>query len=192
MRFFFFLLLQHRFLLLHLVLGLLLPYPLLTIPCRYLSLLLLVNLNSTIHRNFPSCVRCGDMHLIWMCRVLRRDVKAIVRRLSVMLRACFVILTSGHGSNAGCSVVVVASRCRFVLVPRFTVPSLAFTKRSKMKWIFRRLCGVSLGSRGRKLVGRLSSYVVHLVITISRNASIIGRETSSFVLLCHSRGIFPG
>lgn len=76
-----------------------LPYPLLTTPCRYLSLLSLVDLNSTVHRHFPSRTTCKSMRLVWMRRGLPTCMRAIVLWLFMIITACFTILTLGVGQT---------------------------------------------------------------------------------------------
>lgn len=52
----------------------------------------------------------------------------------------------GTGSNVGWTVVDVARMCPVVSVLWLTVPLFAATRRSKMKWICRRLWSVSMDS----------------------------------------------
>lgn len=123
---------------LHLV-DLLLQFYQLTKPCQYLSPLLLVDLNSAIHRRFPSLIMCGSMHPICVWFVLWKCVQAIVRWRSIIVRRFCAIRTLGRESNVGSTVVDVACLCRVASVPRLIVLSIAATKRSKKRTICRRL-----------------------------------------------------
>lgn len=48
-------------------------------------LLLLVDLNSTIHSHFPSCIMCKSVFFVWKRRAFRACVQAIVRWPSEIL-----------------------------------------------------------------------------------------------------------
>lgn len=139
MPFSFFVPLHHFWLLLHILHWLRfhqlhLLYQITTL-CRYLSLLLLGDLKSTIQGGFTSYVMWKSMRHIWKSCVSRNGVQAIVRRPSVVVKSCCRIPMLGSGSNAGHTVDMVCL-CRDASVLRFTVLLTGATKRSNMRMIF--------------------------------------------------------
>lgn len=77
---------------------------------------------------------------------------------------------------------------------RRELPNLAVMKRSKIRRIYRRSCGVLMDRYYQSFIRLFSSCIVRLVTCISPSASITGRVIASFSLLLrpHEPGIFAG
>lgn len=112
----------------------------------YQYLLFHGTLNFTTHRHLLCRVTSGDIRLIREQCVLQICGNAIVPWPSVIFATSCAILTTRHGSSAGCTVVHVSLLCRAASVPKSIASLFADMKKWNMKKICRPLCSILMGS----------------------------------------------
>lgn len=160
----------------------------------YISLLCLGDLNSAIHLYFAFLVMCRIIRLIWMLCALHRCGQAIERLPYVIFTRCCMMTSLWHGSIFCYIVVNVECMGPAAQVPRLNTLLSAVTKRSIMRRVYRGLGAFLMNSLYRKLLSRLSSYVLRLLISISPKHVNYWARGCDFELRLssHTGGVFPG